>query len=260
MISLIISNDKNVSEQFNTLFKNHGFETIKYKWFLKALDNLEEIEPDFIVVNADEYPRHWKMISMFLKCSLVEKPIKLVLYTAEQITKDEQKKIDFLAADYVISDFSQESINELFTENLQMENENDSELISVSVSDFEEIIQVDDVISEISQDETEELFSVSDITESYDDLKGAGVGDFMFNNPADNSLICGKYLDFNGSKITCKISDDVKIDNLNTDDFIKYFTYYNNSECKSITAKLNDVLDFVDGKFLILDVLNYYEE
>ena len=60
MKALIITEDSIISSKIKAIAEGYGLDTIIYKWFLKALDNIEEIQPDVIILNSSEYPRLWK--------------------------------------------------------------------------------------------------------------------------------------------------------------------------------------------------------
>ena len=80
MIALIISDSKHETALLETYIKQIGYDTITYNWFMKALDNLEEISPSLIVLNAVDYPRHWKVLAQYIKDSF---STKIVLYVQD---------------------------------------------------------------------------------------------------------------------------------------------------------------------------------
>ena len=62
----VIDNDEtraNLVEHLTPL----GFEFIHYKNPLKAMDNLEEIEPDLVFFSAQDFTRHWKPFLVVLR-------------------------------------------------------------------------------------------------------------------------------------------------------------------------------------------------
>ena len=67
MKTLIISDDAQFTKTIDSFFTRRGHSTIIYKWLIKAMDNLEEIKPDIIIISADEYPRHWKSLVQFME-------------------------------------------------------------------------------------------------------------------------------------------------------------------------------------------------
>lgn len=44
-----------------------GFELIRYRSPLKAMDNMDEVDPDAVIVNAEDFPRHWKTVVQFIR-------------------------------------------------------------------------------------------------------------------------------------------------------------------------------------------------
>ena len=56
---------------------------------MKAYDNFEEINPDVIVVNAQDYPRHWKIIASAANFRL-SKHAKMILLVNEDFSEKEE--------------------------------------------------------------------------------------------------------------------------------------------------------------------------
>lgn len=99
MKALIICDDDKVIAKTKETLASSGYDLIVYRWLLKALDNVEEIEPDLVVLSSRDYPRHWKtFVSHIQTCSLVEKEKmpKVVLFTSEKNSDEEQKKANAL--------------------------------------------------------------------------------------------------------------------------------------------------------------------
>lgn len=91
MRSLLISENENRSSLLFSALTESGIETIRYRWFLKALDNIEEISPDFIMIDADDFPRHWKILCAYTKSAVLKKPLKIVLCSEKGFSEDEMK-------------------------------------------------------------------------------------------------------------------------------------------------------------------------
>lgn len=99
MKALIICDDDKVIAKTKETLASSGYDSIVYRWLLKALDNVEEIEPDLVILSSCDYPRHWKtFVSHIQTCSLVEKEKmpKVVLFTSKTISDEEQKKANAL--------------------------------------------------------------------------------------------------------------------------------------------------------------------
>ena len=81
MKALLIADDDDVIKKIQTALSDDGFDVITYRWLLKALDNIEEISPEAIIVSASSYPRHWKILAQFAKSEIPGFLPKIVLYS-----------------------------------------------------------------------------------------------------------------------------------------------------------------------------------
>lgn len=108
MKALIISEEQSVLSQMDSILKANGIDCIQYTWLMKALDNLEEIHPALIIVNATEYPRHWKTLAQFVRTSFSD--IRVILFTPEGFSDEESKKADELGIVLRFSSFDELSM------------------------------------------------------------------------------------------------------------------------------------------------------
>lgn len=92
MKALIITEDTILSSKINAVAEKYGVDTIIYKWFMKALDNIEEIKPDVIILNSNEYPRLWKTLVQFVKSGIGGNDVKIYLYEETPLSDEDQKK------------------------------------------------------------------------------------------------------------------------------------------------------------------------
>ena len=58
MKALLISESDEILNSYAAFFKEAGYDTVCYRWLLKAMDNLEEIEPQLVFIDGFGYPRH----------------------------------------------------------------------------------------------------------------------------------------------------------------------------------------------------------
>ena len=105
MKALVVCDDAEVIAQLDTALQQYGIDTILYRWLLKALDNIEEISPDFTIISASDYPRHWKTLSQFINSGIGRVANKIILYTSEPLSQEESKKADALGIHGYFSSF-----------------------------------------------------------------------------------------------------------------------------------------------------------
>lgn len=114
MKALIISDDKSVTSPIDLFLKKNNYDTIIYRWLVKALDNIEEIQPDLIILNAAEYPRHWKTLVQFVSSGLGGNDVKIFLYEPSPLSSEEEKKYAVLGITGSFSDLSDDSLSVIF--------------------------------------------------------------------------------------------------------------------------------------------------
>lgn len=112
MKALIVSDALQETMNIQATLEQMGYDTICYRWLLKALDNLEEIQPHLIIINAVDYPRHWKVMVQHSKCSLKQQP-KVVLLTSPEFEEEEAEKADLLGVCGCITGIGQKHMDKL---------------------------------------------------------------------------------------------------------------------------------------------------
>lgn len=96
MKALIISDEQDVIEKLSSKLKADGYDIIIYHWLLKALDNVEEIHPDYIVLSASEYPRQWKTLASYVSSGIGGNDVKFCLYDFDSLSSEDKIKAEQL--------------------------------------------------------------------------------------------------------------------------------------------------------------------
>lgn len=92
MIAVIIAESEDYIKELSQKLDDEGLKIIRYTWLLKALDNLEEINPQRIYVNALDYPRHWKTLVQYTRGNFIEKKPEIFLYQIDNFGEEEREK------------------------------------------------------------------------------------------------------------------------------------------------------------------------
>jgi hypothetical protein len=92
-----------------------GFEMIRYRQVLKAMDNIDEINPSAIVVSARDFPRHWKFLVQFVRAERVNEICPIVIMKSGNFSTEEMTSAYFLGVSGIIDESlnSQAEINRL---------------------------------------------------------------------------------------------------------------------------------------------------
>ncbi|MCR5046679.1 MAG: hypothetical protein K6A42_08885 [Treponema sp.] len=113
MKALLIAEEEEILKPLKAAIQKSGAETIVYRWLLKALDNVEEIAPDVVVISTAEYPRHWKTFVQFTKSGIGGVVPKVILYNSRPMNDDEKSKARSLGVFGMINSLDKDSLEEL---------------------------------------------------------------------------------------------------------------------------------------------------
>jgi hypothetical protein len=81
-----------------------GFDVIRYRSAVKALDNIEEIMPDAVFISASDFPRHWKTLSQFIRADTGKDKTLIILLTNERFTADDADKAATIGVQAIIGE------------------------------------------------------------------------------------------------------------------------------------------------------------
>ncbi len=92
MKALLLVESDAVADLARFYLKPLGFEAVRYRNPLKALDNLEEVAPDAVILSARDYPRHWKVIAAAIRAERPKESCVLILLRGDNFTFEEAAK------------------------------------------------------------------------------------------------------------------------------------------------------------------------
>jgi len=73
-----------------------GFEIIRYLHALKAMDNIDEIDPHAIIISAVDFPRHWKTMVQFFRTERTKDDCPIIILKGENFSLDDSSKASFI--------------------------------------------------------------------------------------------------------------------------------------------------------------------
>ncbi len=104
MKALLLVESDRVAEIIRFYLRPLGFEAIRYRNPVKAIDNLDEIGPDAVVVSARDYPRHWKIVAQAIRAVRDKSECVIVLLKGELFSFEEAAKAAHLGINGVVKD------------------------------------------------------------------------------------------------------------------------------------------------------------
>jgi hypothetical protein len=61
-----------------------GFELIRYRHIIKAMDNLDETDPAGVIISANDFPRHWKAMVQFIRAERPKEICPVIVLTGKK--------------------------------------------------------------------------------------------------------------------------------------------------------------------------------
>ena len=98
---LVVAQRKELKDLIAYHLKPIGFEILYYSEPIKIVDSLEEIQPDMVLFNAVDFPRHWKPILKLLRERLTKEQAVFVIL-AKDPPFEEAAKATYLGANGII--------------------------------------------------------------------------------------------------------------------------------------------------------------
>ncbi len=101
---LLISERQDLRGQLNLHFKPLGLAVIQYWNPIKAMDNLDEIDPDVVIFSARDFPRHWKPFLTFLRNHRTRYATVFILLRPPDFPFEEASKAQHLGVNSLADD------------------------------------------------------------------------------------------------------------------------------------------------------------
>jgi len=100
---LVLGSDDN----YDAIFQNIvplGFEPIRYRHVLKAMDNIDEVDPAAIIISARDFPRHWKILVQFVRSERSKETCPIIILKGTNFNTEETSKAFFLGVNGILND------------------------------------------------------------------------------------------------------------------------------------------------------------
>ncbi|MCK4541806.1 MAG: PilZ domain-containing protein [Spirochaetales bacterium] len=159
---LLIAQKSSTREILNHYLKPRGFEFIHYQNPIKAMDNIEEVEPDLVLFSAEDFPRHWKPFIRLLRDFRSKEETVFILLKGDVFPFEEAAKASYLGVNGILKE---------------------------ALHDKQELLHLEDLFSRYNVIK-EHRDTLRYIPKAVDEIE------FIFTKPNSPKLITGKILDF----------------------------------------------------------------
>jgi len=81
-----------------------GFELIRYSHIHKAMDNIDEIDPNAIVISARDFPRTWKTMVQFVRSERAKDVCPIIILKGDNFPVEESSKASYLGVSGIVNE------------------------------------------------------------------------------------------------------------------------------------------------------------
>lgn len=81
-----------------------GFELIRYSHIIKAMDNIDEIDPNAIVISARDFPRTWKTMVQFVRSERAKDVCPIIILKGDSFTVEDSSKASYLGVSGIVTE------------------------------------------------------------------------------------------------------------------------------------------------------------
>ncbi len=214
---LLVAEKERTHDILSSHLRPRGFDFIHYRNPIKAMDNIDEIEPDIVVFSAEDFPRHWKPFLAFLRGAYEHHKISFVLLSGDEFPFEEASKANHLGVAGIVRE---------------------------SVDNRNELQKLEELVTRYSSMK-EERQDLRYIPDSYDDLE------FLITHPTKLRIITGVLFDLSPGGAAFvpddpKISSDIPSGTTIPDCSLKLEQEYLSIQCKVIRNSERMALRFID--------------
>jgi hypothetical protein len=94
-------------ETYDLIFryvKPLGFELIRYRHIIKAMDNIDEADPSAIIISARDFPRRWKTMVQFVRTERSKEACPIIILKGEDFPLEASSQAFYLGVSGIVSE------------------------------------------------------------------------------------------------------------------------------------------------------------
>ena len=147
MKAVLIAETSEVIDGYRSFLEENGIDVIVYRWLLKALDNLEEIQPHIVMISVTDFPRHWKTLTQYANTRSDSSFPFIVLIDAGKMASADKVKAEMLGIKAVIDDINSSESQSVLKELISFISPSKTEDSDSSLKELKEAVQSADALN-----------------------------------------------------------------------------------------------------------------
>jgi len=112
MKALLIADTDISVKTLTDMIEPYGFDIIRYRSAIKALDNIEEISPDAVLISTKDFPRHWKTIVQFIRSDTKKDETVIILLINERFSPEDADKAVHIGVQAIVNESLSDGVDE----------------------------------------------------------------------------------------------------------------------------------------------------
>jgi hypothetical protein len=81
-----------------------GFELIRYRHIIKAMDNVDETDPAGVIISANDFPRHWKAMVQFIRAERPKEICPIIILTGKQFPLESTTQAFYIGVSGIVDE------------------------------------------------------------------------------------------------------------------------------------------------------------
>jgi hypothetical protein len=81
-----------------------GFELIRYRHIIKAMDNVDEVDPAGVIISANDFPRHWKAMVQFIRAERPKEICPIIILTGKNFPLESTTQAFYIGVSGIVDE------------------------------------------------------------------------------------------------------------------------------------------------------------
>ncbi|MDR0451299.1 MAG: PilZ domain-containing protein [Treponema sp.] len=106
---LLVVGSDDTYDLISLYIKPLGFELIRYRHVIKAMDNVDEVDPTGIIISANDFPRHWKALVQFVRAERPKEACPVIVLKGQDFPLEESSQAFFIGVSGLVDEVLESS-------------------------------------------------------------------------------------------------------------------------------------------------------
>jgi DNA-binding response OmpR family regulator len=101
---LLVVGSDDTSELISLYIRPLGFEMIRYRHIIKAMDNMDEVDPAGVIISANDFPRHWKAMVQFIRAERPKEICPVIILTGKNFPLESTTQAFYIGVSGIVDE------------------------------------------------------------------------------------------------------------------------------------------------------------